>query len=158
MLVAKNLDQQKFIFGFDMEWNWADGTHELTQTLQLCIPDQSSEMVAVLHLSEFECFSPDDFPMQLKMLLELPRLVPVGIQVGGDISRLQKLGVNVSTYVDVTCLAKTLNLDNPGGYGMQRLCARHLSLGVDKHGQQAAWSVLTDDLLEYAALDAHLSL
>ena len=57
-------------------------------------------------------------------------------------------------------LGKQVHPSHPKGYGMQKLCHRHLDLYVDKFGQNADWRQMQhcDDLKQYAALDPYLHL
>jgi ribonuclease D len=49
---------------------------------------------------------------------------------------------------------------NPHGCGMKALCARHLSTGVDKRGQDSDWAQdpLPSELVHHGVLDTCLSL
>ena len=49
----------KVLVGVDTEWNFADGTSDVTQILQLSFPGCP---VAVIHLGAMFAISPDSFP------------------------------------------------------------------------------------------------
>jgi hypothetical protein len=144
--------------GLDCEWN--RDSSELTRTLALSFPASICESPAVvINLSRMGVFEMEQFPVSLKSLLELPAIIPVGVQVGNDISRLAKLGVKMTTFRDDAEIAKQLQDEMTTGYSLAGLCAQYLQVGVDKHGQNGDYSLdpLPDELFEYAALDAYLS-
>jgi hypothetical protein len=153
---------KKIYYGLDCEWNWRDGTHELTRAVQIYFLDDVSSTAAFFNLGKMQAFLPDAFPRDLKRLLELENLVPVGVNIPIDIARLRKLGVNIKHWIDISLMAKELDEDgqkNPHGYGMKALCARHLSTGVDKCGQDSDWAQdpLPSELVHYGVLDSCLS-
>jgi hypothetical protein len=50
----------------------------------------------------------DEFPVKVKALLEVKRLLPVALQIGGDVNQLIALGVNVVNSVEIMDLAKEI--------------------------------------------------
>jgi hypothetical protein len=146
--------------GFDAEWNIRDGTRDITRTVQISFPKEIDEKVRVLNFTAMGVFTPDNFPNAVKQLLELPKIMLVGVNVSGDVDRLRNLGVGIKKSLDVGELAKH-HVDNaPQGYSLAALAARYLQLGVDKCSQDSDWAQqpLSDKLSEYCALDARLSL
>ena len=144
-------------YGLDTENN-VDFTSHITRTIQLRFSDNVEAKAVVFCLTEMNVFSKADFPPKLKALLELPRLIPVAVQIAHDISRLENLGVKPGKFVELIDLAKELEPSHNEGYGMHRLGQRILGLYIDKFAQKADWTVVTDELLVYAALDAHIHL
>jgi hypothetical protein len=146
--------------GMDLEWNRS--TQSLTRTMQLAF--DGVDKVAVIHLSAMNAMTKDTFSEDLpalKTLLELPSIMPIGVNIAGDVARLRKqLGINITKMIDLGLLAQQHRADEAEGYGMRALCMRYLQLWVDKQGQDADYSEtpLPTHLAEYAALDALLSL
>ena len=148
--------------GLDCEWNRS--SHDITRTLALSFPSEVCSASAVLfNLSEMGVRSWNDrfclFPEKLANLLQMEKVVPVGVNIGVDIKRLADLGLNLSRFIDVSEIAKQVQGDSVTGFGMKHLCARYLSVDVDKFGQDADYSVspLPPPLVQYACLDAYLS-
>jgi hypothetical protein len=61
----------------------------------------------------------DEFPVKVKALLEVKRLLPVALQIGGDVNQLIALGVNVVNSVEIMDLAKEIKPRPKRGYGMK---------------------------------------
>lgn len=64
--------------------------------------------VAAFHLEAIGATSKASFPHHLKTLLEHPnwsKLVAVGVQIGGNFSRLKRLGVEVMRWIELRQLA-----------------------------------------------------
>jgi hypothetical protein len=146
--------------GFDTEWNIHDGTSDITRTAQISFPGEIEKRVVVFDFTAMEVFTPDEFPESLKKLLELRKIMLVGVKVSRDVDRLRNLGVGIKKSIDVGELAKHHDASVPQGYSMAALAARYLELGVDKSNQDSDWAQqpIPDKLVEYCALDARLSL
>jgi hypothetical protein len=151
----------KIYYGLDCEWNWRDGTHELTRSAQIYFLENIASMAAFSNLGKMQAFLPDSFAGDLKQLLELENLIPVGVKIPVYIGRLRKLGVNIKHWIDVSLMAKELDdgQKNPHGHGMKALCARHLSTGVDKRVKDSDWAQapLPSELVHYGVLDSCLA-
>jgi hypothetical protein len=80
--------------GLDAEWNAFNGTSHITRCIQIAIPGAPT-VVCHLHPA-ININNSSNFSADLKRLLEDKRMVPVGRGVGGDISRLCKLGVTIN--------------------------------------------------------------
>ena len=121
-----------------------------------------SGQVAVFHLTAIGATSPALFPSGLKDLLEHPKLVAVGVQIGGDLSRLKRLGVKVRRRIELRDLAKRHDSNQKDGTGLAALTRCYLEQNIDKSGQSHTndYSMipLPTHLVEYAALDALLAL
>jgi hypothetical protein len=141
----------KILAGIDLEWIIGETETNLLQVLSL--PDLP---VGVFHLSAMEI--DNDFPNSLKDLLELPNLRACGVQIGGDLSRLKALGVNIQSRIELQQLAAAHD-KNQDGTSLSALCRRYLKKNVDKSGQNADYSQepLPPELIKYGALDALLS-
>jgi hypothetical protein len=147
----------EIFFGLDTEWN-LDETRDVTRVLTISFPENVYSKVIVMDLTEMGVFFPDDVPKELRELLENKKLVPVAVNAPADLSRLRSLGVDLKRAVEIMDLAKHLQREHPDGYGMQALCARFLSVHVDKSNQKADWRLMktSKDLRQYAALDPYL--
>jgi hypothetical protein len=66
----------KIYYGLDCEWNWQDGTHELTRAAQMWFPENVTPTATFMNLGKMQAFLPDSFPQDLKRLLELESLNP----------------------------------------------------------------------------------
>jgi hypothetical protein len=140
--------------GVDKEWNFHDGTTALSRVLTLSIPNNK---VYIFHLSPcMGATASDKFPSLLRLLLEDKRLRAVGVNVGGDLTRLRNLGVNMHYRLELRELSKHLS---PGeSAGLSALSERHLNVFVDKTCQTDDWSIapMMVQNQEYCALDAVL--
>jgi hypothetical protein len=137
----KNCHEPTIIFGLDTENNMHDGTRDITRTLQLSFPKEISGQAVVIHLSAMGAFNEASFPKVLKQLLELPRLVPVGVQLWYDTKRLADLGIRVKKFIDLSMLGKEHFRSFPGGYSLKALVERYLHLWVVKTNQDSDWKI-----------------
>lgn len=84
--------------GFDCEWN--RGSPGITRTLALSFPEGIGSTSAVLiNLSKMGIRTSDSFhqfPHKLQSLLEMEKIVPVGVHTGVDVKRLADLGVKIT--------------------------------------------------------------
>ena len=146
-------------YGLDTEWN-VDETRDITRVITMHFPAIIHSKTIILDLTAMGVFEEQNFPQRLKMLLSNKRLIPVAVNVSGDANRLRKLGVSIDRQVELKTLAKSLDSNNPEGYGLRVMCSRILNLHVDKTHQTSDWSTMKDrnELKEYAALDAYLHL
>lgn len=159
-ILKEYASDDEILVGLDTEWN-TDETYDLTRTLQIAFDSKLSSKVAVIHLSRINAFTSETFPNQLRILLEDSRIIATGVNVAGDVRRLNRLGVCVTRMCDLKQLGLQLDSNIVGGFGLKSLCARFLLLGVDKSNQaHENWAQipLPASLLQYAALDAKLSL
>jgi hypothetical protein len=151
----------KIYYGFDAEWNYLDGTQELTRTFQLAFPPRYATQILVIDLNYIEGYLAHNFPCQLAALLRLPFLIPVGLNVTGDVNRLVPLGVEVDERVDLGVLARSIQ-GTSTMYSLQALSEIYLKGTVDKTTRNTDWSCtpLPDINIIYAATDAgvHLEL
>lgn len=143
------------LIGVDCEWNVGDDT-ATTRLLQVSLPGQP---VGVFHLSAMGVSDESNFPDMLKKLLQLPQLRACGVQIGGDLARLQKLGVSIEKRIELQQLALVHDPNQENGTSLEALCRRYLQKNVNKNGQCDDYSQepLPTKLVEYAALDAMLS-
>jgi 3'-5' exonuclease len=148
--------------GLDTENNYSfDGSVDasITHVLQVCMPNYH---VTVFHLAAIGATTTFTFPERLKELLEHPKLVAVGVQIGGDLARLKRLGVEVKRRIELRQLATRHNSNQKDGTGLAALTRHYLAKNVDKSGQSHMNNYpatpLPSHLARYAALDALLSL
>lgn len=139
----------------DTEWNAFDNTRDVTRVLQVSVP--RSPCVHVFHLSAMGELSEANFPDSLKSFLEDRRLRACGVNIGIDLSRLEKLGVVLPCRLELRQLSETL--DGGQSASLAELSKRHLGVFVDKSDRLSDWSQnpLPEALVQYAALDAVLS-
>jgi hypothetical protein len=86
---------------------------------------------------------------------ELPRLIPVGVQVWYDTKRLTDLGIRLKSIIDLSTLAKQHLPNSPSGYSIcstKALAEMHLDLGA-RSDSSDSWK--PHPLAKYAALDAY---
>lgn len=142
-------------YGLDTEWNSYDGTATITRVMQLSFPRVN---VVVMNLHLMGVRQKEDFPSDLKSLLENKHLVPTGRQVGIDVKRLKNLGVNIDQWLELRGLALRDNADIEGT-SLNQLSKRYLGYAINKFGQTEDWSrnPLPNHLIQYAAVDALVS-
>jgi hypothetical protein len=136
-------------YGLDCEWT---RNSDATSLLQLSF---AGFPVLVINLYKMN----QKIPHQLKALLEMEKFIVCGRQIGGDLSRLESLGICVPHRVELKLLAET---HMPGKrYGLDDLAQRYLKVNIDgkEFGQNANYEVdeLPVRLLEYAAKDSFVS-
>jgi hypothetical protein len=85
-------------YGLDGEWN-RDSNEKGLALLQLSFRDLP---VLVIHL---HCL--DSFPEQLKNILQLPRMIACGRNIGVDLARLEHYNVKLAQRLELSQLAKT---------------------------------------------------
>jgi hypothetical protein len=160
--LTSSVPDTPFHIGLDTENNYSfDGSVDssITHTLQICMPN---EEVTVFHLSKMGATSPEDFPAKLKEFLEHSKIVACGRQIGGDLSRLRKLGVKIGRRIELQQLAIRHDPSQPDGTSLAALARRYKRLNLDKTGQSHtndySFHPLPPRLVKYAALDALLSL
>ena len=141
--------------GIDCEWNYRDGTADITRTLQLSFPAQK---VAVMHLSKMSIFTPENFPLSLKSLMQLDSLLFCGRNVGIDCSRMQNLGVVIKNRFELRHVAL---YNNPGVEitSLENLASIYLGLNLNEVHRDEDFSEcpLPASLQKHAALDALVS-
>ena len=159
--ISEKLPQgTRICYGLDTEQNFET---QQTKVIQICLPSNIAQQVAVIDLEQIGALCKDDFSTvlgPLKRLLENEMMVPVAVQVYHDTKVLSHLGVNITgTAVDIIELAKKYERNGKFHYGLQDLTSRHLGLYVDKEFQKDAWqSPLSERHIQYAALDAYVHL
>ena len=89
--VAANISSEMHV-GLDVEWS-RDKTRAIDRTLHLAFPSNITAQAVVVKLDKMGARTKQAFPRELKRLLELPKLVPRGIDISCDVNRLQQLGV-----------------------------------------------------------------
>jgi hypothetical protein len=147
----------KVHYGLDAEWNAFDGTSHITRCIQIAIPGAST---AVCHLHPaMNISNSSSFPADLKRLLEDKRIVPVGRGVGGDISRLRKLGVKIKQWQELPGLALAVN-PSIHSTSLNSLSKVFIGSALQKFGQREDYSChrLEKQVVEYAALAARVSI
>ncbi|XP_075262759.1 uncharacterized protein LOC142354370 [Convolutriloba macropyga] len=105
----------------------------------------------------------NSFPVELKRLIENPQIVKTGVNVRGDIYRLQRqlnLSNKGSDVIDLGEMANKVLKCNQT-WSLDRLCV-HLSnrqLPKTESIRCSQWSEfnLSSDQIKYAALDAYVS-
>ena len=141
--------------GIDCEWNYLDGTADITRTLQLSFPNQK---VAVLHLSKMNILIPESFPLSLKHLLELDSLLYCSQNVSIDCNHVEILGVTLKKRFELQ-QAALYNDPNIRATSLENLASTYLGLNLNKVHRNEDFSInpLPITLQKYAALDALVS-
>jgi hypothetical protein len=143
--------------GVDMEWNAFDSSCSLSQCLIISFPGQK---IYIIHLTHMGVVELGQFPTEMKTFLEDNRIRVCGSNIGGDLTRLADLGVNVRYRLDTVALSK-LVYGNAQRHGLDAVAERLLQVHVDKEMRATAdWSLFppAPELLQYMGLDGYLSL
>ena len=156
MSVTSSIDTSSaMLVGIDCEWNYRDGSVNLTRTLQLSFPNHK---VSVVHLSKLSIFTPATFPPTLKNLLELENLLFCGRNVSIDCNRMEALGVQLLKRFELRDAALH---DDPdmNGTSLENLASNYLGLSLNKSHRDEDFSAhpLPIHLQRYSALDALVS-
>ena len=123
--------------GIDCEWNYQEGTDEITRLLQLSFP---GEKVVVINLSKIGIFDAESFPVILKNLLEIELFLFCGRQVSIDCSRIDKLGVHLTNYFELRNAALH-NDPDMSGTTLEQLASKYLGLALNKTCYKEDFSV-----------------
>jgi len=86
--IVANVNASEIYVGLDTENN-VDETSSLTRTLQIAFPPDLFDKVVIVHLSKMCAFDRDSFPKELRKLLQLPKIIPCGVNIGHDMTHLQ---------------------------------------------------------------------
>ena len=148
----KHQNANKQYLGFDIEWkvSFRSGEVRKTALLQLAIGDRACYL---FHLSVL-----GELPQNLVRILENPKLIKVGLNIWGDLLKLEKdYGVLTKGYIDVGELAKT-KLSRQARWSLASLVERllHKRLGKDQSIRLGDWECmpLPAKFQMYAATDA----
>jgi len=143
-------------YGFDCEWNQGS---DITYTASFSVDNHPAYVV---DLYSTAIFTEEDFPESMKNFLENPKMIPTTRNVHVDVKRMANLGVAIKEWVELGGCAKLIDPDMKKT-GLDDLSERFLQLAVDKHGQDADWTLkgsdgkLLKELQEYAAIDPIVS-
>jgi len=145
---------EKVITGIDAEWTV--GEQGIIRLLIISLP--GDDPVACFDFTAMDVHSEQDFPAELRTLLEQPKLIACGVQIGGDISRLRSYGVRIQTRIELQQLALAYE-PQPEGTSLAALTRRYLQLNLDKSGQNADYTTtpLALNLWTYGATDGWVS-
>jgi len=82
------------------------------------------------------------------------------VNITYDLRKLEELGVARSgqSAIELMHLSSQVEPNHPQGYSLQSICARTLGIYVAKEVQRDSWETITNELIQYAALDAYLHL
>ena len=140
------------MYGFDAEWCRGETG---VRIFGISFP---GERVKLFDLNAAGIYGEESFPDCLKQLLEKKHLIPAGVNVGGDCTRMLNFGVRINKYYELMGMAKTLNTALKS-YGMQFLVREFLKAEINKDGQNGDYSQvpLPDDLKKYTAIDVAVS-
>ena len=159
------------VVGFDLEWErWKskpgeDSAKRCVSLVQIACEDK----IALLHLALFRGDSTAALlSPALRSFLENPEIIKVGVNIGGDASRLKRcFGVEMQGNIELSHLYKLVKYGDTNPAKVNRgLCAlavqvsEHLHLPLAKgEVRTSSWSKRLDNSqAEYAASDAYAGL
>jgi hypothetical protein len=168
--VAKFLGEK--VVGFDLEWEkfkskpGEDSAKRCVSLVQIAAEDK----VALFHLAVFRGGDSTEelMPPSLRAFLENPKIIKVGVNIGGDATRLRNcFGVEMQGNIELSHLYKlvTYGESNPakvnrGLYALANQVKEVLHLPLAKGAvRTSSWSKrLNGQQTEYAASDAYAGL
>lgn len=160
------------VVGFDLEWEkWKskpgeDSAKRCVSLMQIA----SEDKVALFHLALFRGGDSAAalLPPALRSFLENPEIIKVGVNIGGDASRLKRcFGVEMQGNIELSHLYKLVVYGetnpakvNRGLYSLANQVKEVLHLPLSKgEVRTSSWSKrLNDQQTEYAASDAYAGL
>lgn len=160
------------VVGFDLEWEkfkskpGEDSTKRAVSLMQVA----SEGRVALFHLALFRGGDSveDLLPPSLRTFLENPEIIKVGVNIGGDATRLRNcFGVQMQGNIELSHLYKVVTYGesqpekvNRGLYSLANQVKEVLHLPLAKDGvRTSSWSKrLNVQQIEYAASDAYAGL
>jgi len=150
--------------GYDQEWcfqagQFGDGPQK-TALIQIALPS----VVFIMRTYQLK-----KLPASLQIILNSPRILKVGRNVGGDFGKLErdfslslpkrKKGSRLGV-IELGALAKAKNAVSTGNASLSAIAAATLQHNLSKEMQSSDWDApqLSNEQLQYAALDAWVSL
>lgn len=162
MICETNLNcrEAQLIVGFDAEWpvSYEKGKEDVVAVIQVCTSEKECYVFQVSHMNSF--------PPMLKQLIEHENFIKVGVNIEADLYKLgRNFGIDalkaIHSCVDLSSLANSV-LDRSSCWSLAGLAQYLFETEVSKlpSVRMSRWDSfpLTDKQLEYAALDAFLSL
>ena len=153
------------ILGFDMEWEMRPGKENIKENVSL-IQIASESKIAIFHIAAFHGNTAEELMSPvLKEILESPRIVKTGVNIGNDFTRLHKfLGVEARGIFELSHLYKLVKYSaeqpekvNKSKVALAEQVQDMLSLPLLKGPvRTSSWSKkLTPEQIAYAATDAY---
>lgn len=160
------------VVGFDIEWErfkskaGEDSAKRCVSLLQLAVEDK----VALFHLANFRGGDSVDemVPPSLRAILEDPNVIKVGVNIGGDATRLRNsFGIEMQGNIELSHLYKLVTFGqsepdkvNKGLHSLANQVEEVLHLPLAKGAvRTSSWSKrLNVQQIEYAASDAYAGL
>ena len=148
---------EKCVVGFDCEWD-INNRHPksvITDLVQICC---SEDTVFLFHLARM-----NSFPTGLREIVENAKFIKTGVNVSGDVFRLQRQFNLSNVGSDVKDLEMMANkvLKSNQNWSLDRLCLHVLNKQLPKTQSIRCgnWSdfSLSAEQIKYAALDAYVS-
>ena len=155
-------DEERIYIGFDMEWEFSTGLSgtgpQKTALIQLALP----KSVYLLHVYGFK-----RLPASFQTLLKSQQIIKIGRNVGADFLELARdfpdiilPQKNKKSYLGVIELGKLAfkkNVVSNGKASLATIIAETLQRHLSKEARSSEWaaSMLDDDQVQYAALDAY---
>ncbi|GAA5803691.1 hypothetical protein HPULCUR_009174 [Helicostylum pulchrum] len=108
-------------------------------------------------------FSATTFPEKLRDIIECKRIMKVGRQIGGDLTKFAQYGIiNCPNQLDIGTLCYDKEVATRRNYSLQRICGEVLMLNLLKPAdvRKSNWEMdtLSPEHVQYAAVDAYISL
>jgi len=130
--VAKLFSAEK-VLGFDIEWKENASRTSIKESVSL-IQIACESRIALFHIARFRGTKPEELlPPTLKVILESPEILKVGVSIKGDVTRVEKrLPVSVNGVFELSRLHNLVatHATSPGKYSHRMV---RLAVLVEEH-------------------------
>jgi hypothetical protein len=141
--------------GFDIEWNWRR-TDNKVGLIQIALPSK------IIYLFQISCAEWSTLRPHLDAILTSQRLLKVGRNIQGDVTRFMKGHETVITPTqDINEICYEKNIISEKNVSLKALCRRLMKKDMekDKNVAKSNWDTKLSAIQKtYAALDAYVSL
>jgi hypothetical protein len=154
--------------GFDCEWAVRGGRSAVPireQTRLKFVPVALVQIAyqEIIYLMRIHTFNPDKLPKRLNEVIVNPKILKIGKNVNGDLSRFKYFGINhFPGQLELGTFCKDKDLIERRGSSLADICGFVLKLQLPKTNlvRCGNWEaqILTEEQIKYAALDAWVSL
>ncbi|CEP13325.1 hypothetical protein [Parasitella parasitica] len=135
------------VFGFDLEWHGSIG--DFVDVMQITY----DKTVYIIHIDR----SWKELPPYLIGLLRSTEYKKVGRNIGGDFARIQRrYHFHCKAQIELGSFLSRRKLISRGSMSLSEISLQILGVSINKGPRQSVWniSVLTDEMIKYAAIDA----
>ncbi|KAG2192239.1 hypothetical protein INT47_009231, partial [Mucor saturninus] len=157
----------KLHVGFDIEWtpSFAYPVGVRARLTGSPIPVALVQIYdgETIYLLRTYTFNSITFPIKLRQLIESPKIIKVGRQIGGDLAKFSQYGItSTPNQLELGTLCYDKEMTTRRNYSLQKMCGEVLHLNMLKPDdiRKSNWEtdVLSPGHIEYAAVDAYVSL